>query len=220
MRKGVHGVSEGGDNTRVGWSFEEVSDLVAPPLNLVLYMHLRIFAYTSNVLIASSSFKYMELILASSTLKNLMFLLKSRLSTDRPPVMKLTCSTFQLWRCITVLIALRRETVLDCTFGPDEVLFTNVAHAFVFQNTEGPSRVVYGWEDRYSVRPHLPETFLHDCFSWDPFFDSSIFYRRDGTSHFTGSFRVPYRLLCQIQVLHILEVGCDFIPYSLEAFLA
>jgi hypothetical protein len=43
----------------VGWVSEEASDLVAPPLDLVLYMHLRIFAYTSNVLIAS--FEYMEL---------------------------------------------------------------------------------------------------------------------------------------------------------------
>ena len=92
----------------VGWASEEASDLVAPPLNLVLYMHLRIFAYTSNVLIAS--FKYMELMLASGTLKNLMFLPKSRLSTDRASVMKLTYSTFQLWRCITVLIELRRST--------------------------------------------------------------------------------------------------------------
>ncbi len=60
---------------------EEVSDLVATPLSLVLYMHLRIFVYTSNVLIAS--FEYMELILASGTLKNFRFLLRSCLSTDR-----------------------------------------------------------------------------------------------------------------------------------------
>ena len=46
----------------VGWTSGEASDLVAPPLNLVLYMHLRIFAYTSNALIAS--FEYMELMLA------------------------------------------------------------------------------------------------------------------------------------------------------------
>jgi hypothetical protein len=39
-------------------------------------------------------------------------------------------------------------------------------------------------------------------------------------NHFTDSYRVPYHRLCQIQVLYILEVGCDFIPYSLEAFLA
>ncbi len=75
----------------VGWGSEEVSDLVAPPLNLVLYMHLKIFAYTSNVLIAS--FEYMELILSSGTPKNFILVLKSRLSTDRAPVMKLTWST-------------------------------------------------------------------------------------------------------------------------------
>ena len=57
----------------VGWASEEVSDLVASPLNLVLYMHLRIFAYTSNTLI--TSFEYMELILASGTLNNFRFLL-------------------------------------------------------------------------------------------------------------------------------------------------
>jgi hypothetical protein len=91
----------------VGWASEEVSDLVAPPLNLVLYMHLRIFAYTSNPLI--TSFEYMESILAAGTLKNFRFLLKSCLSTDRAPVIKLICSTFQPWRCITVLMALRRE---------------------------------------------------------------------------------------------------------------
>jgi hypothetical protein len=51
----------------------------------------------------------MELMLTSGTLKNLMFLLKSRLSTDRAPVMKLTWSTFQLCHCITELMALRRE---------------------------------------------------------------------------------------------------------------
>ena len=91
----------------VGWASEEASDLVAPPLNLVLNIHLRMFAYTSNVLIAS--FEYMELMLASGTLKNFRFLLKSRLSTDRVPVIKLICSTFQPCRCITVLMALRRE---------------------------------------------------------------------------------------------------------------
>jgi hypothetical protein len=35
------------------WASGEASDLVEPPINLVLYMHLRIFAYTSNTLIAS-----------------------------------------------------------------------------------------------------------------------------------------------------------------------
>jgi hypothetical protein len=110
--------------------------------------------------------------------------------------------------------------VLGCTLGPDEVSFADIGHPFVFQNTKGPDRIVPGWEDRYSVRPHPPETFLHDCLFWDPLFDSSIFSRREGASHFTGSYRVPYRLLCQVQVLYILEFGRNFIPYSLEAFLA
>jgi hypothetical protein len=34
-----------------------------------------------------------------------------------------------------------------------------------------------------------------------------MFYRREGVSHFTGSCRVPYCLLCQVEVLDILEVG-------------
>jgi hypothetical protein len=32
----------------VGWVSEEASDLVAPPLDLVIYIHLRMFTYTSN----------------------------------------------------------------------------------------------------------------------------------------------------------------------------
>jgi hypothetical protein len=71
-------------------------------------MHLRIFVYTSNVLIVS--FECKELILASGTLKNFRFLLRSCLSTDRVPVIKLICSTFQPCRCITVLMPLRRDT--------------------------------------------------------------------------------------------------------------
>jgi hypothetical protein len=70
-------------------------------------MHLRVFTYTSNDLIAS--FEHMELILVSGTLKNFRFLLRSILSTDRAPVIKLICSTFQPWRCITVLEAIRKD---------------------------------------------------------------------------------------------------------------
>jgi hypothetical protein len=77
----------------VGWASGEASDLVEPLLNLVLYMHLRIFADTLNTLIAS--FEYMEWMLASGTLKNFRFLLRSCLFTERAPVIKLTCSTFQ-----------------------------------------------------------------------------------------------------------------------------
>ena len=71
----------------VGWSSGEASGLVGPPLILVLYMHLRIFAYTSNTLIAS--FEYMDCMLATGTLKNFKFLLRSCLFTERDPVMKL-----------------------------------------------------------------------------------------------------------------------------------
>ena len=35
------------------WASEEAPGLAEPPLNLVLYKHLRIFAYTSNTLIVS-----------------------------------------------------------------------------------------------------------------------------------------------------------------------
>jgi hypothetical protein len=71
----------------VGWSSGEASGLVGPPLIPVLYMHLRIFAYTSNTLIAS--FEYMDCMLATGTLKNFKFLLRSYLFTERDPVMKL-----------------------------------------------------------------------------------------------------------------------------------
>ncbi len=168
----------------VGWASKEASDLVAPPLSVVLYMHLRIFAYTSNALIVS--FEYL-------------------------PVMTLyhrACGTPE--GCVLVLV---------CTLNPNKVPIADVGHPFVFQNTEDPGRIVHGWEDHYSVRPHPPETFLHDCFPWDSLFDSSITYRREGASHLTGSCRVPYRILCQIQIRYILEFGCDVIPYSLEVFL-
>ncbi len=46
--------------------------------------------------------------LASGTPKYFKFFLKSRLSTDLAPVMKLTWSTFQSCRCITVLMTLQR----------------------------------------------------------------------------------------------------------------
>ena len=57
----------------VGWSSDESSDLVATPLNLVLYMHLKIFAYTSNTSIAS--LEYTESMLVAGTPKKFKFLL-------------------------------------------------------------------------------------------------------------------------------------------------
>ena len=90
----------------------------------------------------------------------------------------------------------------------------------MLQDTEGTRLIPCGWKDRYSIRPHPPEAFLHDCLSWDPVLDFPLFYRCEGASHFPGSCRVPYRFLCQVQVLSILKVGYDVVPDSLEAFLA
>ena len=110
----------------VGWASKEASDLVAPPLNLVLYMHLRIFAYTSNVLIAS--FEYMELMLASGTLKNLMFFAKVPF-VDRP------CTGDEADLVYLPVLSLYHRTygapegsvlVLGCTLGPDEVSFAAI----------------------------------------------------------------------------------------------
>ena len=42
----------------VDWASRGSSDFVEPPLNLVLYIHLRIFAYTSNTLVVN--FEYMD----------------------------------------------------------------------------------------------------------------------------------------------------------------
>ena len=91
----------------VGWASGEASDLVGPPLNLVIYMHLRIFAYTSNTL--SANFEYIDCMLASGTLKNFRFLLRSCLFTERAPVMKLICFTLQPSHCIVTLLVLRRD---------------------------------------------------------------------------------------------------------------
>ncbi len=82
----------------VGWASRKVSNLVGPPLNLVLYMYLRMFVYTSNTLIPS--FEYMDCMLDSDTLKDFMFLMRSWWFTERAPVMKvdfviiLYCSLF------------------------------------------------------------------------------------------------------------------------------
>ncbi len=56
--EGGHCTNKGVTTMGVCWASGEASSLVGPPLNLVLYMHLRIFAYTSNTLIAS--FEYMD----------------------------------------------------------------------------------------------------------------------------------------------------------------
>jgi len=58
-----------------GWASGEDSDLVGPPLNLVIYMHLRIFANTSNTLI--TIFEYMDCMITYGTLKKFRFLLRN-----------------------------------------------------------------------------------------------------------------------------------------------
>ncbi len=108
FRKGVYGVSEGGDHKEGRLGILGGLRPCCSPVESDDIHVLRVFAYTSSTLI--TSFEYMELILPSGTLKNFRFLLRSCLSTDRVPVIKLICSTFQPWRCITVLMTLRRDT--------------------------------------------------------------------------------------------------------------
>ena len=61
------------------------------PLNLILYMHLRMFAYSSKILMAS--FDPMDSMLASGTWKIFRFFLRSCSLREREPAIKLTCST-------------------------------------------------------------------------------------------------------------------------------
>ena len=77
-------------------------------LNLVLYIHLRIFGYSSNILM--TSFERMDSMLASGTWKNLRFFRRSCSFRERAPAMKLTCLTIHPWCCIVLLRALRRDS--------------------------------------------------------------------------------------------------------------
>ncbi len=203
----------------VGWASEEASDLVVSPLSLVLYMHLRIFAYTLNTLIAS--FEYMELMLASGTLKNFRFLLRSCLSTDRAPVIKLTCSTFQPWHCITVLITLRRDAYWFSAVLLTLMRYRSQASDILFFPRYKRSRPCYPRVGGPLLRPVASaRNFPHDCLFWNPLFDSFIFYRCEGTSHLA---RAAFHIVSCVRFKYgimILELGCNFIPYSLEAFLA
>ena len=78
-----------------------------PPQNLVICMHLRIFAHSSNILMAS--FDPMVSMLASGTWKNLRFFRRSSSLRERDPSMNLICSTRHPWRCIVVPRSLRRD---------------------------------------------------------------------------------------------------------------
>ena len=69
-------------------------NLPAPGPHLhLLYIPLSIFAYSSNIFIAS--FARMDSILAEGTSKKVKFFLSSSSLSDRAPAMKLTCSTLQ-----------------------------------------------------------------------------------------------------------------------------
>jgi hypothetical protein len=163
----------------------------------------------------------MESILASGTLKNFRFLMRSCLSTDRAPVIKLICSTFQPWSCITVLIALRRDAywfsvvLLALTRyrsqTSDILLCSKIQKVPVVLTTGGRTAIPSG-----RIRQTL--SFTTVSFGIPSLILLSSPDVRGRT--ISGSCHVPYRLLCQVQVLYILEFGCNFIPYSLEAFLA
>ena len=71
------------------------------PLNRILYIPLSIFAYSSNIFIASLDLMVSMLVLG--TLKNSRFFLRSSSFMDRAPVMKLICSTNHPRRCIVLL---------------------------------------------------------------------------------------------------------------------
>jgi len=181
----------------VGWVSGEVSDLVAPPLNLVLYMHLRIFAYTSNALIAS--FECMELILTSSTLKNFRFLLRSCLSTDLASSIKLICSTLQPCHCITVVMAFRRDA---CWFSAVLLALmryrSQTSDILLCSKIQKIPAVLPKGGRTASPSGRIRQKLSFTTVSFGPLntlSDSSIFYMREGASHLTGSCNVPYRIL-------------------------
>ncbi len=166
----------------------------------------------------------MELILASGTLKNFRFLLRSCLSTDRAPVIKLTCSTLQPWRCITVLMTLRRDAywfsaVLLALMRywsqtSDNLLCSKIQKIPAVLPTGGRTAIPSG-----RIRQKLSFTTVSFGIP-SLILLSSTGVRGRTCNHLTGSCRVPYRILCQIQIRYILEFGCNVIPYSLEAQLA
>ena len=96
--------------SRVSWSSGEDPAPVGPPLNLVLYIHLRIFTYLSNILIANFDPMDSNLKFFQGTWKNLMFFLRSCSFRERDPPMKLICSTCHPWCCNVALRVRRRDS--------------------------------------------------------------------------------------------------------------
>ena len=121
MRGGVEVVGIGGSS---------VEDPVPeePPLNLVLYMKLGIFTYSSNIFM--TSLDPMDSMLAFGTCKNSRFSRRSSSLRERDPDMKMIFSTRQSWCCIVSPRALRRDVYW---FSPrNEVLVCNVTYPFEF----------------------------------------------------------------------------------------
>ena len=92
----------------IGGSSEQDPAPEEPPPNLVLYMYLRIFSYSSNIFMTSLA--PMTSILTSWTWKNSRFFRRSSSLRDRDPTMKLICSTHHPWCCNVSPRVLRRDT--------------------------------------------------------------------------------------------------------------
>ncbi len=109
----------------VSWASAEASEPVAPPLNLVLYMHLRIFAYTSNVLIqfrvygTNTSFRYSEKL---QVVPEVLFVDRSCAGDEADlvylPALPLDHRADGAVEGIIL--------VLGCFLGPDKVMFTAI----------------------------------------------------------------------------------------------
>ena len=202
----------------VGWASGKVSDLVEPPMNLVLYMHLRIFAYTSNTLIVS--FEYMECMLVADTLKNFRFLMRSCLFTERAPVMKFTYSTFHPWRCIASLMVFRRDAYWSSAVRlalvryrsqtSDILLCSRMQKTPVLLSTGGRTAIPSG-----CIRQNL--TFTVTSFETPAWIlPSSACVRGRSISRVLAAFHI---LSCstvnQIQILYALDFGWNLISFHM-----
>jgi hypothetical protein len=98
----------------------EVPPRSALPLNRILYIPFSIFAYSSNMVIAS--FVRMGSKLAEGTSKNSRFFLSSASFRDRAPVTKLTWLTTQPGRCMALASADRSDSNSVWSFVPRPIL--------------------------------------------------------------------------------------------------
>ena len=128
------------------------------PLNRVLYIPFSIFAYSSNIFIASLDL--MGSMLALGTLKNSRFFLSSSSLRDLPPAMTLICSTIHPGRYIVLLSANLRESY--CSSATRLALTTyrlvtsNVGHALEFHLTDHARFGFRGHFECNAVRSFIP----------------------------------------------------------------